>query len=143
MGRIKVNFNGEQVETFDSSFGHTFTDEELAALGEGQTIAFDAVSKTGNNYSAIGRFESDVPGRVKFVMDFDAPVVDACFTNPPETFLGVRFTEDERRRLLEGERSEKQGFHSKRTDRDFDAAVYWGESDKTAGLKQMCFDFDN
>ncbi|WP_026820190.1 type IA DNA topoisomerase [Arthrobacter castelli] len=103
---------------------HEFTDEEVGKLLAGETISFEATSKAGKNYTAIGKLGvGEFNGR-KFV-GFQLEVPDR-----PTSWCGHHFTDDEKGKLEAGQSLEFDDFVSARTGNTFGARVSWDASAK-------------
>lgn len=141
---------GQQVRFWDS-FGprdnaHTWSQAEIEALLAGKTIAFTAVSgKSGNKYTARGYLGEGERG-FGFVMDFNAHVDPGCdFSEDevPQSFCGVRLTDEQRVALEAGQRVHLNNCHSKRTGNDFDCDVAWEEDGENPGHHRLVPHFDD
>lgn len=113
--------------------GHTFTDEEMAALDRGESlIVRDLISKKGSRYAAW--VTPDNQGGLK--MDFDKFI-------PPEAgsaFLGHTFTQAEAEALNAGEAIEVDDLYSKRKNKEFKATLHIGDNH---GKKGIIMEFDD
>ena len=115
---------------------HRFTDEEVVALLEGETIEFDATSKTGKPYVARGRLEENEYNGFKY-WGFQ---LDQNFV--PSSYLGHTFTPEEIAALEAGCLLRVHDFVSKKTGKRFEAAVTWSETGPGSGKKALKLSFD-
>lgn len=79
--------------------GHRFTDSEQTKLLAGEEISFEAVSKKGKDYTAVGSLkEGEFNGRKfwGFQLSPREPSI-------PDVFCQHEFTDDEKQKLLDGE----------------------------------------
>ena len=119
--------------------GHRFTDAEVQALLNDKVVAFDATSKSGNSYRAIGKLgASDFKGKtfIGFQMDFDLEDPDGF--QVPKVIAKKTLTDSERADLAAGKRITVKGLTSKKGSK-FDAPLVVAEED---GKKKIVFDFD-
>ena len=119
--------------------GHRFTDAEVQALLNDKVVAFDATSKSGNSYRAIGKLgASDFKGKtfIGFQMDFNLEDPDGF--QVPKVIAKKTLTDSERADLAAGKRITVKGLTSKKGSK-FDAPLVVAEED---GKKKIVFDFD-
>mgnify|MGYP000865258751 CR=1 FL=1 len=115
--------------------GHRFSDEEVEKLLAGEKISFPAVSKAGNDYTAqgyLGRGEYNGNPYWGFQLDF---------SGVPESFLGHKFTAQEKADIESGKRVRVEGLVGKKGT-PFDAWVSYGEKDGETE-KSMILDFSD
>lgn len=120
--------------------GHRFSDAECKKLLSGAAHSFEAVSKAGNGYTAVGTLEEgEFKGKsyIGFKMDFDKKDNDASVV--PKSLLGHTFTSDERTKLEAGEKVFVDGLTSKKGN-TFGATLYVGIKDGES-KESIIFDF--
>lgn len=109
-GYVRVEHEGRSRRFRETLFGHTFTDDELESLTNGDYVEFDAVSKAGRQYRAVvklGEYEfADDEGKNHTGygprLDFDE--MNRRFPRPvPETWCSHLFTAAEKAALERGE----------------------------------------
>lgn len=147
----------KQVETFEGTFegedvkakrvwgandhwdGHRFTDQEVADLLAGKVVAFDAVSKAGNPYRAIGKFgASEFKGKTFYGFQMDFDLKDPAGFQVPKVIAKKHLTEDERTALAAGKTIKVEGLISKKGSPFSANLVVEGEGDD----KKVVFKFD-
>lgn len=125
---------GEQVRFKRDWGGHHFTDEECKDLLAGKTVSFDAKSKAGKPYVARGSLrQGEYNGRSYWGFQLGSD-------DPPEEFLGHRFTEDELAALSSGLMVHAKDLMSKKTGRTFEADLVWRDKEDGAG-KEFALSF--
>ncbi len=117
---------GQQV-SFNKVFGdHTFSDEEIEKLLNGEVISFETISaRTGNPYTAVGKLAEQVFNGNKFWrFQFDKDTF-RC----PNQWGGHTFTDDEKQALEDGQSIYVQDCVSNKTGRYYSVTLYVGEED--------------
>ena len=118
---------GEHVRFKRDWGGHHFTDDECAALLAGKTISFDAKSKAGKPYVARGRLDQgEYNGHTFWGFQLGSD-------DPPDEFLGHRFTQEEKDSLTAGEVVHVAGLTSKKTGQMFEADLVWRDKENGNG----------
>lgn len=120
--------------------GHRFSDDECKKLLSGAVHSFDAVSKAGNPYTAVGTLEEgEFKGKsyIGFKMDFDKK--DPLASVVPKTLLGHTFSADEIKKLEAGDKVFVDGLKSKKGT-TFGATLYVGIKDGES-KESIIFDF--
>lgn len=135
-----VSFNREW-GTNEKWKGHRFTDEQCEKLLRGDVVSFDATSKAGNAYTAVGTLEEGEFNDRKFIgfkLDFDK--VDPTASPVPKILCGYEFTAAERKQLEAGEKIFVDGLKSKKKGTTFGATLYIGVKDGET-KESIIFDF--
>lgn len=136
--------NGQHVKFNRTWSGHRFTDQECMDLLAGQDIEITATSrKTGDDFTVIGALgENEFNGRkfVGFNPDYTKPTSAAKRGVAPKSMLGVKLTDEQRKKIEAGEKVLIKGMKSKKTGKTFDA--YLSLEDKPDGTRGIAFSFD-
>lgn len=141
---------GEVVKFSREWSGVRFTDQQCQDLLAGKEIEFEATSRAGKPYQAKGKLAAQVFKRddgkeypfIGFKPDF-GPKTDASGKPvPPSSFLGVSFTDEQLKKLADGEKVYAEGFTSKKGNK-FDATVSFGPNPKRGNQVGMIFHFDD
>lgn len=127
-------WNGQTVKFNRVWGGHEFTDEECEALLRGEEInVYGLVSaKTGNTYGVKGKLTEQEFNGNKFVGFERTGFADNPNGNGgvPNSWCGHKFTDDEKKKLEDGEEIFVKGLKSKSTGKNFDANLKYDANEK-------------
>lgn len=120
---------GEQIRFNREWSGHRFTDQEVSDLLVGRDIAFTAISKSKNEYTAQGRLEKqEYNGHEFFGFKLDTEAV-------PLVWSGHTFSDEERETLKSGGSIYIQDAVSKKSGKTFACKLAFVTEDGRKRLK--------
>ena len=91
-------FNGVNVSVFREFGNHRFSDEECETLLNGGWVKFQAESRSGREYEAVGHLVLD--GKyARFALDYNKAPVELLV---PDEWSGHQFSEQEKHTLATG-----------------------------------------
>lgn len=127
-------WNGKTVKFTREWGGHRFTDEECEALLRGEEISvYGLVSaKTGNTYGVKGKLTEQEFNDHKFVGFERTGFADrqgGGNDGVPNSWCGYKFSEDEKKKLENGEEIFCKGLKSKSTGKTFDATLRFDKTE--------------
>lgn len=136
-----VNWNGNEVSFNKVWGGHTFTDEECAALLKGETIALkDCVSKKGKPFGCYGRLEEQEYNGHKFWGFKRTEWLNE--DRVPDIWCGHKFTSDEVEKLDSGYSIRLNDTIAQMTGRPFACVVRWGYQHEGDTQKHIIPEYD-
>ena len=125
---------GENISFNVEWSSHRFTDQEVQDLLAGKEIAFTAVNRSGNEYTARGILkQQEYNGHAYWGFSLDTEAV-------PVSWAGHTFTEEERQTLRDGGSIYIQDAKSRKTGNQFACTLSFGMED---GRKRLIPKFDD
>lgn len=139
-GYVRCTFGGRERSFRRELFGHTFTEDELETLLEGELVEFDAISKAGKPYRAIVALEEytfegrDGEEHTAFGPRLNFEEMNAR-RGVPATWCSHLFTDAEKRALEAGEKVHLEDCVSKNTGNSFSCDVIFAEEEPGEGKR--------
>lgn len=133
--KYEGTWEGKTVKFTRTYAGHRFTDDECKALCEGKEIEITGlVSSKGNTYGVVGKLSEQTFNGHKFV-GFEKTGFAGNSGGVPNFWCGHKFTDEEKKKLEDGEEIFVEGLKSKTTGKVFSANLSYADGKITPRFK--------